>query len=62
MLDVDFDVATRTGLQCAPRIHDQMGTSPRGTVRMSLGPSSTSDDVDAAVRAMREISAQVQSA
>lgn len=33
LLDVDHNIITRTGLQCAPLIHDHMGTSPRGTVR-----------------------------
>lgn len=36
LLDVDHNIITRTGLQCAPLIHDLMGTSPRGTVRFSL--------------------------
>ena len=57
LLDGDHNIACRTGLQCAPLIHDLMGTSPRGTVRMSLGPANTDLDVDAALHAMREISA-----
>jgi selenocysteine lyase/cysteine desulfurase len=57
LLDVDHGIACRTGLQCAPLIHDEMGTSPRGTVRLSVGPSNTADDVDAAVRAMESITA-----
>jgi cysteine desulfurase family protein len=55
MLDVDYDVATRTGLQCAPLIHEQMGTSPRGTVRMSVGPMNEEADVDTALQAMADI-------
>jgi cysteine desulfurase family protein len=58
MLDVDYNIITRTGLQCAPLIHDHMGTSPRGTVRFSLGPYNTRQDVDTAVRAVREIAAK----
>jgi cysteine sulfinate desulfinase/cysteine desulfurase-like protein len=34
-----------------------MGTAPRGTVRMSIGPANTEAGIDAAVSAMREISA-----
>ncbi|MGA9750964.1 MAG: aminotransferase class V-fold PLP-dependent enzyme [Acidobacteriota bacterium] len=30
ILDVDHNIITRTGLQCAPLAHDHMGTSPRG--------------------------------
>jgi cysteine desulfurase family protein len=55
MLDVDHGIATRTGLQCAPLIHDHMGTSPRGTVRMSVGPMNTLTDIEAAITAVSEI-------
>jgi len=55
MLDADYDIACRTGLQCAPLIHDQMGTSPRGTVRLSVGPMNELEHVQAAIRAVREI-------
>ncbi|MDJ0763084.1 MAG: aminotransferase class V-fold PLP-dependent enzyme [Myxococcota bacterium] len=57
LLDVDYNIATRTGLHCAPLIHDHMGTSPRGTVRMSVGPINKQSDIDAAIEAVREIAA-----
>ena len=47
ILDVDFNIATRTGLQCAPLIHEQLGTAPRGTVRASVGPFNTREHVRA---------------
>jgi cysteine desulfurase family protein len=62
MLDVDHGIACRTGLQCAPLIHDHMGTSPRGTVRLSLGPANEEADVDAALVAMEDIAAQRRAA
>jgi cysteine desulfurase family protein len=55
LLDVDHGIATRTGLQCAPLIHDHMGTSPRGTVRMSVGPMNAADDIEAAITAVTDI-------
>ena len=55
MLDVDHNIATRTGLHCAPLIHEHLGTAPRGTVRMSVGPLNTREDTEAAVRAVTEI-------
>ena len=55
MLDVDYQIATRTGLQCAPLIHEQLGTTPRGAVRMSLGPTNTLEHVERAVAAVAEI-------
>jgi cysteine desulfurase family protein len=58
LLDVDYNVACRTGLQCAPLIHEQMGTAPRGTVRLSVGPMNVASDVDAAIAAVQEISAE----
>jgi cysteine desulfurase family protein len=54
-LDMDHNVACRTGLQCAPLIHDEMGTSPRGTVRLSVGPMNVQEDIDAAVLAVRDV-------
>jgi cysteine desulfurase family protein len=57
LLDGDHNVACRTGLQCAPLIHDQMGTSPRGTVRLSVGPMNTAADVEAAIHGVRAIAA-----
>jgi len=59
LLDVDYDIAARTGLQCAPLIHQQMGTGERGTVRLSVGPMNVRRDVDAAVAAVTEIAAEV---
>jgi cysteine desulfurase family protein len=56
-LDVDYNVVTRTGLQCAPLIHEFHGSSPRGTVRMSIGPFNTREHIEAAIRAVGEISA-----
>jgi cysteine desulfurase family protein len=57
LLDGDHNVACRTGLQCAPLIHDHMGTSPRGTVRLSVGPMNTVDDIEAAIRGIDDIAA-----
>ncbi|HUK64683.1 MAG TPA: aminotransferase class V-fold PLP-dependent enzyme, partial [Dongiaceae bacterium] len=59
LLDVDYDIACRTGLQCAPLIHQQMGTGERGTVRLSVGPMNERAHVDAAIAAVSEIAAEV---
>jgi len=60
LLDVDHGIACRTGLQCAPLIHEQMGTAPRGTVRLSIGPMNQAEDIEAAVQAMTEIAADAE--
>jgi cysteine desulfurase family protein len=57
ILDVDFDVLTRTGLHCAPLIHQHHGTTPRGTVRFSVGPFNTAEHIDAALEAVAAIAA-----
>jgi len=57
MLDVDYGIACRTGLQCAPKVHQQIGTVDiHGTVRFSIGPFTTNEDVDAAIEAVKDIS------
>lgn len=56
MLDVDFDIATRTGLHCAPLVHRQLGlVEEHGGVRFSIGPFNTAEHVSAAIEAMTEI-------
>jgi cysteine desulfurase family protein len=58
MLDVDYNIATRTGLQCAPLVHVGLGTDKiHGTVRFSVGPFNTEEEIDKAVAAVREIAA-----
>ncbi len=54
-LDVDFHVACRTGLQCAPLVHESIGTLPEGTVRFSLGPMTVEQDVQAGADAVTEL-------
>lgn len=56
MLDVDYNIATRTGLHCAPLVHQQIGTTAiHGGVRFGIGPFNTEAHIDAAVTAVTEI-------
>ncbi|MFO7575704.1 MAG: aminotransferase class V-fold PLP-dependent enzyme [Bacteroidales bacterium] len=56
ILDVDYNIACRTGLQCAPLVHRHLGTeSIHGTTRFSIGPFTTESDIDAAIEAVEEI-------
>lgn len=58
MLDVDFGIACRTGLHCAPLVHEQMGTDRiHGAVRFGIGPFNTEEHVRAAVDAVGKIAA-----
>lgn len=60
MLDVDHGIACRTGLQCAPLVHERLGTAPRGTVRLAVGPESRMEHADRAVRAFAAITQAVR--
>jgi len=62
LLDVDHNIAARTGLQCAPLIHKQMGTGERGTVRLSVGPMNTADHIEVAIAAVAEIATAARAA
>ena len=59
MIDVEHDIASRTGLHCAPLVHEQIGTVPiHGAVRFGVGPFNTEGDIDAAIEAVKEVAAQ----
>ncbi|MBI2353642.1 MAG: aminotransferase class V-fold PLP-dependent enzyme [Deltaproteobacteria bacterium] len=45
LLDRDFDIAVRAGLQCAPQAHRTLGTFPHGTLRISPGWFTTSEEI-----------------
>jgi len=55
ILDQAFGIAVRTGLHCAAPVHKALGTAPAGTVRISPGPFTTEQDIDALVDALEQI-------
>ncbi len=55
ILDERYGILSRPGLHCAPLAHRTIGTFPRGTVRMGVSYLNTPEEVDEAVRAVREI-------
>lgn len=57
LLDVDYGIACRTGLHCAPLVHEQLGTDRiHGAVRMGIGPFNTEQDIRTTIQAVIEIS------
>ena len=60
-LDDRFRVQTRAGLHCAPWAHRTLGTYPAGTVRFSLGPFNTAEDIDAAADAVAALAGEGRS-
>lgn len=56
LLDVDYNIATRTGLHCAPLVHEQLGIDKiHGGVRFGIGPFNTEEHIQTAINAMKEI-------
>lgn len=56
LLDVDYRIACRTGLHCAPLVHDQLGTTEiHGAVRIGIGPFNTEEHIDAAIEGVADI-------
>ena len=56
ILDVDYNVACRTGLHCAPMVHEQLGLDKlHGAVRFGIGPFNTDEHIETAIAAVREI-------
>jgi len=59
MLDVDFGIACRTGLHCAPLVHERLGTDKiHGSVRFGIGPFNTEDHIRTAVEAVGKITSR----
>jgi selenocysteine lyase/cysteine desulfurase len=57
-LDAAYRVQTRAGLHCAGRMHESLGTlAAGGTLRFSVGPFNTSEQVERAVAAVQAIAA-----
>ncbi len=54
-LSYDYDIATRAGAHCAPRMHQALGTQETGSVRFSWNFFTTSDDIHKASEALRSI-------
>jgi cysteine desulfurase family protein len=58
VLNAEYGIACRTGLHCAPLVHEGLGTDKLyGTVRFSLGPFNTEEHIDRAIAAVGEIAA-----
>lgn len=56
LLDGEYNIACRTGLHCAPLVHEQLGTAQiGGSVRMSIGPFNTEEHIKTAIDAVGEI-------
>ncbi|MEK6246579.1 MAG: aminotransferase class V-fold PLP-dependent enzyme, partial [Planctomycetales bacterium] len=56
MLDTGYGIEVRAGYHCAADIHAPIGSLENGgTVRLSVGPFNSSEDIAAAVAAVADI-------
>lgn len=53
-----FEIATRPGAHCAPRLHRALGTEDQGAVRFSWSYFNTEAETDAAAEAVRILAAE----
>ena len=53
---MDYNISTRPGGHCAPLMHEALGTVEQGAVRFSFSHYNTDEDVETAIRAIRELS------
>lgn len=54
-LYTDYEIATRPGAHCAPKMHQALGTTEQGAVRFSFSWFNTEQEVDAAIAAVKEL-------
>jgi len=54
-LAYDFGIYCRTGLHCAPASHKTLGTFPSGTIRLSVGAFTTSQQIEQAIAAIKQL-------
>lgn len=57
-LSEDFGIAVRPGAHCAPRMHQALGTVEQGAVRFSFSWFNTMEEVESAVKALREMAGE----
>lgn len=51
----EYRISTRPGAHCAPLMHEALGTVERGAVRFSFSHFTTDEEVDTAIKAIREL-------
>ena len=52
----EYNISTRSGGHCAPLMHEALGTVEQGVVRFSFSHYNTEEEVDTAIKAIRELS------
>ena len=59
ILNEEYDIYVRPGLHCAPLAHESIGTLDQGAVRFSFGIFNTHDDIEYAIKALKDIAKEI---
>lgn len=59
VLDQEYKIGVRSGLHCAPEAHKTIGSLDQGAVRFSFGIFNTIEEIDLAIKAIKEISKEI---
>lgn len=51
----EYDIETRSGGHCAPKMHEALGTEKQGIVRFSFSHFTTKEELDQAIQALQEL-------
>lgn len=55
VLNRDYGIVTRVGLQCAPIAHKTIGTYPSGVLRISVSPFNTIEEIEYLISALKTL-------
>ena len=53
-----YGIVTRSGAHCAPLMHEALGTKIQGAVRFSFSHYNTEEEIDEAIRAVKELAGE----
>lgn len=59
ILSTEYNIATRPGAHCAPKMHESLNTTETGLVRFSFCSFTTYEEIDYAISALKEISSNI---
>lgn len=59
ILGKKFGIMIRSGIHCAPLVHEAIGTKNQGTLRFSLGFANTASEIDYVIESMKTIASTV---
>ena len=55
ILEAGYGIIARTGVHCAPLIHERLGNGKKGSVRISLSYFTKEEEIEFFLKALKEI-------